>query len=179
LSIAITLKTPEASVVCDTPEEAIRFLQLVAGQDVNSARFVIAEDEKPTAYVFSEEPSSLGFDSTEPQTLDFTLDLKVDAEGELAVIPPEEARSALEAAIAQRIARSRKPAGAELDEKILRAFANDPATPLFGLASRLFGSAAGNGVRRVRLLIENLIQRGQLERVNATTFRVLGEVPSC
>jgi hypothetical protein len=134
LSIAITLKTPEASVVCDTPEEAIQFLQLVAGQDT---------------------------------------------EGELAVIPPEEARSALEAAIAQRIARSRKPAGAELDEKLLRAFANDPATPLFGLASRLFGSAAGNGVRRVRLLIENLIQRGQLERVNATTFRVLGEVPSC
>lgn len=63
----------------------------------------------------------------------------------------------------------------DLFDHVLKAFGSDEEYPINSLAFELFRESTGRTVQKTRLVIEQLVARGKLERHGLATFRVVDE----
>jgi hypothetical protein len=69
-------------------------------------------------------------------------------------------------------ARPEQSETAQLQTRILHAFAQDERTPLPALATALFGSSTGRTIAKVKWIIEGLVAARRLQRLGVASYRI-------
>lgn len=237
MSLSIHMKDPPATVECDTPEEALVFLQLLRGQELpplkppappapaeKPRRLLLSDDTKevsPAEEIAPERARAAGrklhinarklLALVAGTGLDADFDYRAAAEA-LFIVPDAEAMGRVSYHLGQlqragliekgeKRGQWRSVAGApvevpvslredadappeatppperkrgEVTAKILAAFDADEHAPLPALGATVYGASDANNVRKLKIMICQLVASGRLKRTGAASYKPTG-----